>query len=298
MRDEWEIVYDSDMLQPCSDRALVMHSLGIPYELVSSDGRAALAVPSAYAERARYEIWQFETENRKPAGSRLRASHTYQDGVPGAAAYVAVVCAAAWLSGSGAFGADWFAAGRIDGESIRQGEWWRLFTALTLHSGTRHLIGNIGFGVLFGFLAGRLVGSGLAWFAIVVASGVANALNTLLLESAHRSIGASTAVFAALGLVAGFVWWARLMVQDRWPYRLGPVVGGIALLAFTGTGDENTDVGAHLAGFVCGFAAGMLLTRLRELAMRRGLQLACGAGALGIVLAAWLAAFGLPGSGS
>ncbi len=38
------------------------------------------------------------------------------------------------------------------------------------------------------------------------------------------------------GLVAGFVWHGRLMAQDRWSYRYGPVVGGLALLMFTGTG--------------------------------------------------------------
>ena len=79
-------------------------------------------------------------------------------------------------------------------------------------------------------MAGRLVGSGVTWFSVVVASAAANFLNTSLLESTHRAIGASTAVFAALGLVSGFAWRAKLMAQDRWPLRLGPIVGGIALL--------------------------------------------------------------------
>jgi hypothetical protein len=38
-----------------------------------------------------------------------------------------------------------------------------------------------------------------------------------LLESTHRAVGASTAVFAALGLIAGYVWRGKLMRQDRWP---------------------------------------------------------------------------------
>ena len=54
------------------------------------------------------------------------------------------------------------------------------------------------------------------------------------------------------------------MAQDRWSTRFGPIVGGLALLMFTGTGGQNTDVGAHLLGFVCGFAAGMLLIRDRQ----------------------------------
>ena len=166
----------------------------------------------------------------------------------------------AWLADNSVFGSDWYQLGRVDGTLLREGEWWRPITALTLHSGLRHLAGNIIFGTLFGLFAGRLLGSGLAWFAIVVSGAMGNVLNTLLLESSHRSIGASTAVFAALGLVAGYVWRAKLMSQERWPYRVGPIVGGFALLMFTGTGDANTDIGAHLMGFLCGFSSGMLLT--------------------------------------
>ena len=109
------------------------------------------------------------------------------------------------------------------------------------------------FGAFFGILAGGLIGPGIAWLAILVAAAFANTLNAFLLDEGHRAIGASTAVFAALGLVSGFVWRSKLMAQEKWAWRLGPIVGGIALLAYTGTGGPNTDVGAHLAGFVCGF---------------------------------------------
>ncbi len=126
-----------------------------------------------------------------------------------------------------------------------------------------------------------------------MASCAANFLNTYLLASTHRSIGASTAVFAALGLVSGFVWRAKLMAQDRWPYRLGPIVGGIALLAYTGTGDANTDIGAHLAGFVCGFLCGMSLTLVSHYLKQKHLQLACGVGAVMIVVVSWLVALRL-----
>jgi membrane associated rhomboid family serine protease len=155
----------------------------------------------------------------------------------------------------------------------------------------RHLIGNIVFGAFFGLLAGRLLGSGVSWLGIVVAAASGNALNTLLLESSHRSIGASTAVFAALGITAGFVWHAKLMSQERWPYRLGPIVGGLALLMYTGTGTENTDIGAHLMGFLCGFASGVLLTRLRDQLLQRRLQIGAGLMAITLIFAAWIAAF-------
>jgi len=290
MPDEPTIVFESVNPQACSDRALVLLSLSIPYQIVSRDEGSALVVPTSMAERARFELWQYEQENKAPAAPVRRVTVDYQNGMPGAVVYVAIVCLVAWFANTGAFGFDWLGAGRVDGLLIRQGEWWRTLTALTLHSGLRHLLGNIGFGVVFGLLAGRLVGSGVAWLAIVVASGLANTLNTVLLESTHRSIGASTAVFAALGLLAGFVWRARLMAQDRWPYRLGPVIGGIALLAYTGTGDANTDIRAHLTGFACGFFSGILLTRLTKFLHTPGLQAISGVTAVGLIAIAWFSA--------
>jgi membrane associated rhomboid family serine protease len=86
-----------------------------------------------------------------------------------------------------------------------------------------------------------------------------------------------------------------LQKQARWAYRIGPIVGGIALLAFTGTGDESTDVGAHLLGFVCGFGSGLLLTRLPARAFTRRAQLVSGLVALALPAIAWLAAFSAAG---
>jgi len=291
--EDWTIVFEHRQLQPCRDRLLVLQSLSIPGEIIGNAEGHALVVPSSLAEKAKFEIWQYDSENVVVPPSEPLFQPVYQNAVPGIVSYVLIVCLVAWFAGESAFGRDWLSAGRVDGELIRQGEWWRTLTALTLHGSLKHLMGNIGFGILFGFLAGGLTGSGVAWLTIVVASGFANALNTVLLESTHRSIGASTAVFAALGLVAGFVWKARLMAQDRWAYRLGPIVGGIALLAFTGTGDDNTDIGAHLCGFACGFLAGAILTRAASWLSNGQLQLYCGAAAVSLIVLAWLRAFGL-----
>ncbi len=290
MPEDFGVIFEARDRQAVSDRALVLHSLAIPYEIVTGEHGSALLVPIAAIERAKFELWQYEQENRPRRKLTPLPIPRYQDGIAGVVIYVVVLCLVAWLAGESAFAVDWFAAGRIDGELLRLGEWWRAATALTLHSGLRHLVGNLVFGALFGYFAGRLLGSGVAWFAIVAAAISANVLNTLLLESAHRSVGASTAVFAALGILAGYVWRARFMIQDRWPYRIGPIVGGIALLAYTGTGDENTDIGAHLGGFVCGFAAGIFITRLQKFLASAPLQWLSGAATIGLLTLAWVIA--------
>ena len=283
------VVYESTNRQHCSDRALVLASVKIPYQLVDDGMSCVLVVPAEYSPRAVEELQLYEDEN-PPVRPKPRKRIVYQDALPGVIGYVFVVCAVAWLAGYSFFGSSWFAAGRVDGTLIRDGEWWRTITALTLHSGVRHLLGNLVFGVFFGIFAGRLLGSGVAWLAVLLAAALGNTANTLLLDSAHRSIGASTAVFATLGILAGYVWRGQLMAQDRWSTRYGPIIGGLALLMFTGTGDENTDIGAHLLGFVCGFATGMLLTVVGKMPAPPRIQMVAGGVALGLVAISWLIA--------
>lgn len=289
MTEDPRVVFESRNRQSCADRALVLSALQIPHEIVDDANSCALIVPGVFSAQATREIQHYDEEN-PPARAQPVRVIDYQDAVPGLVGYVAIVCAVAGMAGFSFFDTNWFAAGRIDGVAIRNGEVWRLFTALTLHSGVKHLLGNIVFGVFFGFFAGRLLGSGYAWLTIVLAAALGNAINTMLLEDVHRSIGASTAVFAALGLVAGYVWKGRLMRQDRWSNRYGPVVGGLALLMYTGTGGPTTDIGAHLLGFVCGFCAGIFLIKIEPLPRGAGPQLVAGAMAFSLVCLSWIVA--------
>ncbi len=289
MQADLRVVYESRNHQQCADRALVLAAARIPHQTIHDASSAVLLVPAEYSAQAVEQLQLYEDEN-PPLRPVEQKRVPNQDPLPGVVGYFLVVCAVAGLAGYSFFGHDWFDAGRVDGALIRNGEWWRTLTALTLHSGARHLLGNLVFGIFFGVFAGRLLGSGVAWLAIVVAAAMGNATNTLLLESTHRSIGASTAVFAALGLVAGFVWRGQLMAQDRWSYRYGPIVGGLALLMFTGTGGPETDIGAHLMGFVCGFATGMLLTVLGPVPTDRRRQTVAGGLALALIFSAWFVA--------
>lgn len=283
-------MFESDSRKACADRSLVLSSLDIPYEMLQDGARSLLLVPAEFAEKAKYELWQYDVENARPAVQPARVATVHQDATWGIVGYIVVISLVAVLAGVGAFDRDWFAQGEVNGVLIRNGEWWRNITALTLHSGLSHFLGNAGFGALFGFMAGRVLGPGVTWLAIVVSASIANFIDTMLLDTSHRAIGASTAVFAALGLVAGFVWRAKLSAEDRWAYRLGPIVGGIALLAYTGTGGEHTDVGAHLAGFVCGFVTGTVLTRFYRVISDRNIQKYAAITAVAIVLFAWMAA--------
>ena len=290
MSDELRVVYQSASRRDCADRALVLSAAGIPHELIQDADSCALLVRAEHSIAAGDELRAYDEENpvQKPTP---RPVIKYHDALPGVAAYFLIVCLVAGLAGRAAFGFDWRFEGRVDGELLRAGEWWRTITALTLHVDLEHLVGNLVFGLFFGWFAGRLMGSGVAWLAIVVAAALGNLANTLMLDPAHRAVGASTAVFAALGLTAGFVWRSKFMAQDRWVYRLGPLVGGFALLMFTGTGDDNTDIGAHLMGFVFGLGAGTLLSGVRDRIDCGRRQQVAGSIAVLLVIVSWFLAF-------
>lgn len=171
---------------------------------------------------------------------------------------------------------------------IQSGEWWRALTALTLHVDGAHLAANLGAGIWFGYLAGRQLGSGLAWLLALLGAGAANLLESLLGPGSHQSVGASTAVFAMLGMLAAYSWRERFRYPQRWARRWAPLVAGVVLLGWLGSEGEHTDVVAHVAGFVMGVALGVVIAIPRvKRALRNVPQWASGAAALAIVAAAW-----------
>jgi membrane associated rhomboid family serine protease len=208
---------------------------------------------------------------------------------PGIVAYLSIITGVALAAGSLAFGVDWLARGGMNGARLFAGEWWRPITALTLHADASHLLGNAFFGSFFGYSVARYLGGGAGWLAILVCGALGNLANALLLGAAHRSIGASTAVFAALGLLTAWCWRRGFPPGASRRERFAPVVAGIGLLAFTGAGGVGTDVGAHLTGFAAGFVGGLGLARF-GIPQSRAAQLVCGIAALGIVTLAWTAA--------
>jgi membrane associated rhomboid family serine protease len=113
-------------------------------------------------------------------------------------------------------------------------------------------------------------------------------VDALLHPPQHHLLGASTAVFTALGLVAAYGWRRHLQNWAPWMRRSAPLIAGIALLAFTGTGGENTDILAHLAGFLAGSAIGAVCARLPM--PRPGnyrIQWLAGLAAIGLLAMAW-----------
>lgn len=148
---------------------------------------------------------------------------------------------------------------------IGRGEWWRCVTALLLHGDLGHLLANLGFGLFFATFCVMQFGAGLSWLLIVASGAIGNALNAWCYRgSLHRSIGASTAVFAALGLLVGAEVYHRLAFPGTRTRRhlFAPIGAGLALLAYLGVGEAHSDIDfmAHGWGFLVGVLLGIPAT--------------------------------------
>ncbi len=142
-------------------------------------------------------------------------------------------------------------------DQITAGGYYRCVTALMLHIGWGHLLGNVVGLALFGTALSAFWGWGMGWLAILLCGAAGNGLTAMWYGSGHVSVGASTAVFAAVGLCAAVSFW-RGRLSRSWSWRLlTPLAGGVALLSFLGAA-PHADLVAHLMGFTTGLAAGLI----------------------------------------
>jgi membrane associated rhomboid family serine protease len=269
----------------CAELALVLEAQAIPVSLEPMGSSWVLSVPATYAEQSRRELATYLRENTGRRGTRPPPQRLGR-GWPGVVAYIVIIMLVAVLVRQLGFGIDWVAVGRMDAGRTLHGEWWRAVTALTLHADAGHLLGNAAFGSFFAYSIGRYWGGGFGWLAIVLTGVIGNILNALVSGPAHLSIGASTAVFGALGLLSAYGWRRGFPPEASLRERAAPVVAGLGLLAYTGTAGVNTDIGAHLMGFGTGFALALVIARY-GLPTSRRVQLAAGALAWGLVLGGW-----------
>ena len=250
-------IYRSYWRRECEDRAFMLGAVGIACAIVLRAEHFTLEVAEADADRARAHLTQYEAENR-PQPTPPPAPPLHPNALTGCLAYAACLLGVTYAISNGLVRLDAFHTGELDAARVQSGQWWRAWTALTLHLSGPHLAANLGGGIWFGYLAGRQLGVGVAWFLIVLGAGLANLLEGLFGPPWHQSVGASTAVFTALGLMSAYTWRERFGLSQRWVQRWGPLVAGVILLGWLGTAGKETDVMAHILGFGIGVLLGAI----------------------------------------
>jgi membrane associated rhomboid family serine protease len=231
--------------------ALVLATAGIEARMQPEDGRWVVSVPDAQAERAAVTLAAYDGD-RAHADDEPEPPQS-EAGVVLSAVIVAIYAATgprhAWTEA--------FRRGSAVGERIVAGEWWRAVTALTLHADAAHILGNAFIGLLFTTPVCRFLGPGFGAALILATGVVGNLIAAAVRRTASTSVGASTAIFGAVGILCGraVVRAVRRRTTGRRPWI--PLAAGLALLALLGT-SERADLLAHATGFVVGLPLGAM----------------------------------------
>ena len=176
--------------------------------------------------------------------------------------------------------------GAVDSVLVARGEWWRCFTATTLHGDLLHLATNSLFGlILLGFAMGRF-GTGLGLMTAYLAGVVGNLFSLALHPSPHHSLGASGVVMGALGMLAAQSLWVFPRAARLWKISLGGLVAGTMLFVLLGL-HPDSDIPAHLGGFLAGIAFGGLLAWMHRPRRNATVDVIAGAVFVGLLLFPW-----------
>jgi len=268
------------------DWSLVLVSQGIETTINSprEGGGWGLRVEARDHERALDILRQYRLENRHwPWRQEVLPAGWLFDW--GSLAWVFLAVVFYWLD-------DRFnlrTVGRVDSAALAQGQWWRLFTALWLHADVGHLAANATIGlVLLGLVMGRY-GTGVGLLAAYLTGAGGNLMAWLLGPPPHLSLGASGMVMGCLGLLS-VQSFSFLRQNPQSPKLLiSAIAAGAMLFVLFGLAPE-TDVLAHLGGFLAGLALGIPLTLLPGLTRQPRINVVGGLiFALLVLLPWWLA---------
>jgi len=245
--------------------SLVLLARRVPHRLERGAGPPRLIVPLRHTQRAVREIASYEHENRqegRPLPEPVFRENSSQT-------LLVLVCLALFYAISSThwqlFGfwpadpVDWIGRGSANAYAILiRGEWWRCLTALTLHADIAHLAANLVVGAFVFVPLMRELGSGTGWALTLCAGAAGNFINSQAFGARHDSLGASTAVFGAIGILGA----VRGLREHGLSLRRAavPIAGAAGLLAFLGAGESlhggRVDVGAHFFGFFAGVGLG------------------------------------------
>jgi rhomboid protease GluP len=266
---------------------LVLSSASIPYSVEMDETGWVIYVDSVNAEKAENLLEQYTRENREwlseeehTGGSKIILSALIVS-----AALVGIYLLMRWSE----TGDRWYQIGSASAEQIVSGEWWRTVTALFLHANLPHVLSNAAFCWLFCSAVVRLYGTGLGWFLILASGAFGNLLTAYVYRAGHISVGASTALFGAAGLLGVWRFSAgrkvKFLKKRAWVY----LAAVVALMAFLGVG-ERVDLVGHLSGGVSGCIFGYFANRLFRDPIPKSWQLVLVCVDLSVVLFAGLSA--------
>lgn len=240
--------------------SLILSAAGISHTITQTDAVFwTITVTHENHAKALAEISAYEEENQN--WPLLPPQEDYFSPVFRANSFLIVISLMLFHSVTGEWSihSEWFTTGAVDSKAILvNSEYYRLITALTLHSDLVHLLGNCFLGGFLLHFYFHILGNGIGLFSLLLSASFANLLNVIGHGPGHISVGFSTAVFSVIGILSALNFRQYRFNQ---PARLLlPLMAGAALLAMLGSSGERTDLGAHFYGLFTGLATGTILS--------------------------------------
>ncbi len=247
-----------------ADHGLVVLAMGLPYWLVEGGEGYRLLVPTEEMDAVREQLEKYERESVGWPPAPLREA-TMGGGAGNEAPWFLPVVWACVVMGVFVAQGRWpelTLAGAMDAVAVYAGgEVWRAVTALFLHADLGHVTSNALSGVFVFWAVASTIGRGRGWLLLALAAVAGNlAAAALHYPGAYRSVGASTAIFAGLGLLTGravSLGW-RFGPKWRWREMARSLAVGVVVLGLYGAGDQRVDVLAHATGLAAGVVAGLV----------------------------------------
>lgn len=268
------------------DWSLALASQGIEPIIEWSDERSKwelLVLPVEY-EKALETIRLYRLENRGWAWRReLPGAHLEIHS--GALFWCLLLIGAHWMASE--VNEQLTMLGQMNSVAVHKGEWWRLFTAVTLHADLGHLMANVTFGVLMLGLAMARFGGGITLLAGYLAGAAGNLFGLWLYPRPYFGVGASGMMMGALGLLcvhsAGL--WRKNPKAAR--YIGSGVIAGMLLFIWFGLSPKS-DILAHAGGFLAGLVFGTFLAFVPEKRLRSAwLNEVCACLLVGLLVLTW-----------
>ncbi|HEY3744175.1 MAG TPA: rhomboid family intramembrane serine protease [Bryobacteraceae bacterium] len=145
------------------------------------------------------------------------------------------------------------------GPLVTHGQSWRLFTAMFLHIGIIHIAMNMYILWAIGKFTERLFGN-FGFLVLYILSGFGGSLASVWWKPLTVSAGASGAIFGVYGALLGYLLIQRHSVPARSLSTLFSTAGTfIVYNLIYSYMSPNTDMAAHVGGFVSGFVLGCAL---------------------------------------
>ena len=265
--------------------ALVLTAAGIPYRLESTEIGWTLLVSAPDAEKVREALDAYDDETHGEPDATLPEGASARTAWAVGLALGASLLGFFAVTGPPTAGSPWFERGAAASRPMLHGEPWRAVTALTLHVGTVHVVGNaIATALLLPPIVQRL-GPGGGVGLVLVAGMVANLIAAAAQGAQHLAVGASTATFGAIGVLAALRLWPRSSPGRTRGRRWIVPVATVLLLTMLGTG-QAADVLAHALGLLSGGALGFVVAVPRR-SLATPLQWTLLAAAALIVVGCW-----------